>query len=64
MDWGWLVKKIKLRVTLWANHILSRGGGLVLLLMKKNLITGTDLEAIDSKEEQVVWYGFVEFLKH
>jgi hypothetical protein len=32
--------------------------------MKKNLITGTDLEATDNKEEQVAWYRFVEFLDH
>jgi hypothetical protein len=30
-DWGWLIQKIKARISFWVNRLLSRGGILVLL---------------------------------
>jgi hypothetical protein len=30
-DWGWLIRKVEVRISIWVNRTLSRGGRLVLL---------------------------------
>ena len=30
-DWGWLIRKVEVRIYVWTNRLLSRGGRLVLI---------------------------------